>query len=181
VIDSNRAAKRIRHLDFSNTGASGSHSGAGEARAAAQAMARQSRSRWQSFGMDDLMRFPAARRRDPDVAAWFAATDPQRQLVEPWFEQLRDCGEDVCELMHDCAPTACVGDAAFAYVAAYRAHAAIGFFEGASLPDPAGLLEGSGKRMRHFKLRWGAAIDEDAVAALIAAAYADMRHRTGAA
>ncbi len=127
------------------------------------------------------MRFPAAVRRDPDVEAWLAATDPQRQLVVPWFERLRGCGGDVCELIHDWAPTACVGDAAFAYVAAYRAHAAIGFFQGASLPDPAGLLVGSGKRMRHVKLRWGAEIDEEAVAALIAAAYDDMRRRTGAA
>jgi hypothetical protein len=70
-----------------------------------------------------------------------------------------------------------VGDAAFAYVNAYKAHAAVGFFQGAFLSDPAGLLEGSGKRMRHVKLPWGRQIDESALAALIAAAYRDIRSR----
>ena len=79
--------------------------------------------------------------------------------------------------MHDHQPTACVGDAAFLYVAAYKAHAAVGFFHGADLPDPTGLLEGTGRRMRHVKLRWGAPIPDAALEALIAAAYADIRVR----
>jgi hypothetical protein len=54
----------------------------------------------------------------------------------------------------------------------------IGFYQGAALPDPAGLLEGSGKRMRHVKLRWGGKVDEAALAALIAAAYRDMKSRS---
>ena len=130
--------------------------------------------------MDELFRFPSAARRDPEVEAWFAgSSDPLRLLVAPWFERLRSLGSDVREVMHDWAPTACVGDAAFAYVAAYSKHAAIGFFQGADLPDPAGLLEGSGKRMRHIKLRWGKPVDEPAIEALIAAAYADMKARLG--
>jgi hypothetical protein len=130
--------------------------------------------------MDELFRFPSAARRDPEVEAWFAGSvDPLRLLVAPWFERLRSLGSDVREVIHDWAPTACVGDAAFAYVAAYSKHAAIGFFQGASLPDPAGLLEGSGKRMRHIKLRWGKPVDEPAIEALIAAAYADMKARVG--
>ena len=44
-------------------------------------------------------------------------------------------------------------------------------------PDPGGLLEGDGKRMRHVKLRPGAALDEKALATLIAAAYQDIRRR----
>ena len=88
---------------------------------------------------------------------------------------MRQCGPDVCELIHDGCPTACVGDAAFAYVNAFTAHAAIGFFNGAALPDPACLLEGSGKRMRHVKLRAGQDLDEKSLTALIDAAYEDMR------
>ena len=42
------------------------------------------------------------------------------------------------------------------------------------LDDPAGLLEGSGKRMRHVKLRWGRAVDEAALGVLIDAAYRDI-------
>jgi hypothetical protein len=37
----------------------------------------------------------------------------------------------------------------------FRVHVNVGFFHGASLDDRACLLEGSGKRMRHVKLRWG--------------------------
>lgn len=128
--------------------------------------------------MTELMRFPGAARRDPDIEVWFAAANHElRRMVEPWFEQMRTCGADVRELMHDGHPTACVGDAAFAYVDAFSAHAALGFFQGAALDDPSGLLEGAGKRMRHIKLRWGQPIDEGALGALIAAAYRDTQDR----
>ncbi|MBS0335194.1 MAG: DUF1801 domain-containing protein [Proteobacteria bacterium] len=103
-----------------------------------------------------------------------------RQLARPWFEAMRGCGDDVRELLQDGWPTACVEDAAFAYVAAFAAHLNIGFYQGSALPDPAGLLEGSGKRMRHVKVRWGKPADEAAIRALIAAAYRDMRLRLDA-
>ena len=125
-----------------------------------------------------LMRFPSAVRRDPSVDAWFAAPDHElRRLAQPWFEAMRGCGADVCELLADGHPTACVGDAAFGYVDAFSAHANVGFFHGASLDDPAGLLQGAGKRMRHVKLRWGEPADEAALSELIAAAYRDIRQR----
>jgi hypothetical protein len=127
--------------------------------------------------MSRLFRFASAVPRHPDIAGWLASDDPLRQQVRAWFERLRASGDDVRELLHDGHPTACVEDAAFAYVDAFSAHAAIGFYEGASLPDPAGLLEGSGKRMRHVKLRRGRAVDEQALAALIAEAHRDMRRR----
>lgn len=132
--------------------------------------------------MDPLFRLAGARRRDPAVEAWFDAdSDGVRQAARWGFEQIRACGPDVLELIHDRQPTACVADAAFAYVAAYRAHAAVGFFHGADLPDPSGLLEGSGRRMRHVKLKWGQPTPEAALQALIAAAYADIRARLDAA
>lgn len=131
--------------------------------------------------MSKLFRFPGAVRRDPDVEAWFAGGDAaMRQLARTWFERIRACGPDVRELRHDGHPTACVGDAAFAYVDAFGAHVNVGFFEGASLDDPAGLLEGAGKRMRHVKLHWGRPVDETALGALILAAYRDMRVRVDA-
>ena len=124
------------------------------------------------------MRFPDAVRRDPEVDVWFAAPDHElRRLAQPWFERMRDCGADVCELLHDGHPTACLGDAAFGYVNAFNAHVNVGFFQGASLADPNGLLQGAGKRMRHVKVRWGKAFDEAALSELIAAAYRDMRER----
>ena len=128
--------------------------------------------------MEPLFRLTGARRDDPAVSAWFEAGDPGlRHLARFWFDQIRACGLDVVECLHDHQPTACVADAAFAYVAAYRTHAAVGFFHGADLPDPCGLLEGSGKRMRHVKLRWGQPAPEAALAAMVMAAYADIRAR----
>lgn len=128
--------------------------------------------------MSQLFRLPGATRRDPGIDLWFAAgEDELRGFAKPWFDHMRGCGPDVRELLHDGHPTACVGDAAFGYVNAFTAHANVGFFHGAALEDPAGLLEGTGKRMRHVKLRWGQPIDEAALNALIAAAYRDIRSR----
>lgn len=127
--------------------------------------------------MDELFRFPGVRRRDPAVEAWFARGDPLRGVVQRWRERLYACGDDVGALIHDGRPTFCAEDAAFAYVDAYVAHANIGFFFGAFLHDPAGLLQGSGRRMRHVKLLPTRMPDEAALAALIRASYADIRQR----
>ena len=126
-----------------------------------------------------LFLLPGATRRGAAVDGWFDLTDPMRMMVEPWFEHMRGLGEDVRECLHDHMPTACVGEAAFAYVNAFTAHAAIGFFHGATLADPEGLLQGTGKRMRHVKLRPGEPIDEEALAELIGAAYRDVKARLG--
>ncbi len=127
--------------------------------------------------MDALFRFPQAARRDPAVEAWFAQGDALRLMLYPWFEALRGCGADVTELIHDGHPTACAGGAAFAYVDAFSAHANIGFFCGAFLPDPSRLLAGTGKRMRHVKLRFGVADPGEALIKLIEVAYLDMQQR----
>ena len=139
------------------------------------------RSSWQKERMDALFRFPSARRRDPAIEAWFAHGDALRGLAEPWFGRLRACGADVRALIHDRRPTACVADAAFAYVDSHAEHAGGGFFFGAFLDDPAGLLEGAGKRMRHVKLRPARMPDEAALGELVTAAYRDMRRRLGEA
>jgi hypothetical protein len=127
--------------------------------------------------MDDLFRLNGAMRRDPRIESWFAVTEPHRLMVRQWFERMRACGEDVRELLHDGCPVACVGDAPFGYVNAFKAHAAVGFFHGAMLPDPAHLLEGAGKRMRHVKVYPGREFNAAALSALIAAAFEDIRQR----
>ena len=125
-----------------------------------------------------LMRFPTAVRRDPAVDGWMGTHAGELgRLARHWFDVMRGCGDDVRELLHDGHPTACVGDAAFGYVNAFRAHVNVGFFRGADLPDPRGLLEGTGRVMRHVKLRPGREVDAAALRELIYRAYTDMKDR----
>ena len=130
--------------------------------------------------LDDILRFPSAVKRDAAIDAWLRAQRADlRPLAETWFVRMRKLGRDVRELMHDGCPTACVGDAAFGYVNAFKDHVNVGFFFGALLEDPARLLEGTGKRGRHVKLRPGCAVDSEALARLVDAAYVDIRARLG--
>ena len=68
-------------------------------------------------------------------------------------------------------------DAAFAYVDVFKSHTNIGFFYGAHLDDPAGMLEGTGKNMRHVKLKPGREPDTVALGKLIDASYLDVKIR----
>jgi len=124
------------------------------------------------------MRFPTATKRDLAIDTWLRGVrDELRPLAETWFTKMRGCGDDVCELMHDGCPVACVEEVAFGYVNAFAAHVNVGFFNGASLDDPARLLIGTGKRMRHVKLRPGRELDLAALGDLIDAAYAHAKIR----
>lgn len=130
--------------------------------------------------MSKVLRFPTAVERDPAVEAWFnSKRSPLGEIAREWFLRMRDCGADVRELLHDGHPTACVQDAAFAYTNAFTAHVNVGFFQGATLPDPVRLLQGDGKYMRHVKLMPGTAVDAVALQTLITTAYLDMRERLG--
>jgi hypothetical protein len=53
----------------------------------------------------------------------------------------------------------------------------VGLFRGAEIADPDGLLEGTGKFMRHVKLGPARDVDAMALRTLIATAYADMKAR----
>ena len=125
-----------------------------------------------------LLTFSGAIERDPAVELWLdeRASDLGR-MARAWFTRMRDCGADVRELVHDGCPVACVEDAPFAYVNVFKAHVNVGFYRGASLEDPAGLLEGDGKRMRHVKVRPGCEPDPAEMSALIERAYRDIKRR----
>src|SRR5689334_651268 len=123
-----------------------------------------------------LLRFPTSVKREPSIEVWFREhPGGLGEIARRWFEVMRACGDDVRELLHDGHPTACIGDAAFGYVNAFRDHVNVGFFRGTDLPDPNGLLEGTGRFMRHVKHRPGQRIDEAALDVLVHAAYADMK------
>ena len=128
--------------------------------------------------MNQLMRFPNPVKRNPVIEAWMIGHRGElRALAKYWFDVIRDCGDDVRELLHDGHPTAGITHAAFAYVNAFKAHVNVGFFRGAEIPDPDGLLEGTGKRMRHVKLKPGRDVDASALKRLIDDAYTDMKNR----
>lgn len=128
--------------------------------------------------MSRLLRFPGAVKRDPAIEIWMHEhPGPLGAIAQRWFEVMRACGDDVRELLHDGHPTACVGEAAFGYVNAFTAHVNVGFFRGAEILDPDGLLEGTGKFMRHVKLRSESDVDAAALMKLIETAYIDIKHR----
>ncbi len=129
-------------------------------------------------GVPDIFRLSGGVKRDRAVESWFSGGPAElRSIAQKWFEQMRQCGDDVRELMHDGCPVACVEDAAFAYVNTFKSHVNVGFFYGAALEDPAGLLVGSGKRMRHAKLSPGHELNATALGELIDAAYLDIKAR----
>jgi hypothetical protein len=128
--------------------------------------------------MEKLFRLSLGLRRDPAVEAWLDEQPGELGAVaRAWFARARACGPDVLEMVHDGCPVACVKDVPFVYVNVFKAHASVGFFLGAELKDPARLLEGAGKRMRHVKLKPGAPLDAKALGALIQASYADVKAR----
>src|SRR6478735_320490 len=128
-----------------------------------------------------FLRFDGARHRQPRIDEWLAARPPElRAIAQKWFAVMRECGNDVTELLHDGHPTACVEDGAFGYVNVFTSHVNIGFFHGATLEDPTGMLEGDGRFMRHVKARPSSLPDEAALKALIGAAYLDIKKKLAA-
>lgn len=113
-------------------------------------------------GINDILRLSGGIKRDPAVDIWLSDGPIElRSIAQKWFAQMRQCGDDVRELIHDGCPVACVEDAPFGYVNSFKSHVNVGFFFGAMLEDPAG-------------------ISTAALRALIDAAYVDIRQRLGA-
>ncbi len=124
----------------------------------------------------ESLRFDGSVEHDPVIDRWLQErAGPLGEIASQWFEAMRQCGDEVRELMHDGCPVACFGDVPFGYVNVFTAHVNVGLFQGATLRDPARLLLGSGKRMRHVKLKPGVAVDEAALRGLIEAAYRQIK------
>ncbi len=128
--------------------------------------------------MSRLFLLPDATKRDTEIENWMETHGGELgAIARHWFEVMRGCGDDVREVLHDGHPTACVDDAAFGYVNAFTGHVNVGFFLGAEIDDPSGLLVGTGKFMRHVKMRPESDIDATALTKLIKTAYIDMKER----
>ena len=64
---------------------------------------------------------------------------------------------------------------AYVYALPYKNHVNLGFYQGAGLPDPNGLLKGTGKALRHTSLKSVDETENPALPALIAAAREERR------
>jgi hypothetical protein len=126
----------------------------------------------------ELLRLGRTVERDPAIDTWLKERRGDLgAIAREWFEVMRRCGDEVRETLHDGCPVACLGDAPFGYVNVFSSHVNVGFFQGAALPDPAHLLQGTGKCMRHVKLKPGTATDDASLSKLIETAYADIKAR----
>jgi hypothetical protein len=126
----------------------------------------------------ELLKFNGVVERDPAIDAWMKDHAGELgAIAHRWFQVMRKCGDEVRELLHDGCPVACLGDAPFGYVNVFTSHVNVGFFHGAALSDPAHLLQGTGKFMRHVKLLSVADTNAAALTRLIDAAYSDIKAR----
>ena len=113
-------------------------------------------------------------------------------LLEITKESLRPVAIALRELVLEIEPSACevvrLGDRAatygvgprkmidgYAYILPHGRWVNLGFYHGVDLPDPEALLEGSGARLRHVKVRSLEDVDRAAVRALIEGAVAARR------
>jgi len=128
--------------------------------------------------MDALLRFYGKDIEPTEFESWLEQKPEMlRPIALKWFNVIRNTGPEVEAIIHDNYPIGCIDDAPFAYVNVFTSHVNVGFFYGAYLPDPSGILEGTGKHMRHVKLRPGTEYNEKAISTLIVAAYKDIKNR----
>lgn len=98
---------------------------------------------------------------------WFAALpDDQRPLLEELRRLLLATNGDFEEAIKWGQPCYSL-DSLVCFLNKRKAHVVLGFQQGAHLDDPRGLLEGTGKDMRHIKIRTAEDIDKPAFQALI--------------
>ena len=106
-----------------------------------------------------------------------------RPVVKALRKLVFEIDPDACETVRlgDRAATYGVGPRkmldGYAYILPYRQWVNLGFYQGVGLTDPGGLLEGTGARMRHVKVRSLEDADKSAVRALLECALAERRNR----
>jgi len=128
--------------------------------------------------MSDVLRLNDTKQHDPRIDEWLAGFDGDLAAIAR--EAVRMCrfyAVGGTETVQDGNPVTCIDQAPFAYVSMQKDHVRLGFFQGASLPDPNGLLTGAGKAMRYIRLAPRVGLDATAIADLIQAAYDDMSLR----
>lgn len=128
--------------------------------------------------MEKLLLYTDKDFQDLTMDIWLRSKTPAlRPIAVKWFNEIKNCGNDVQDIFHDGYPIGCVNKAPFAYVNIFSSHVNVGFFYGADLDDKSGVLEGSGKRMRHIKLKPEVAYYDNEITNFIKAAYLDIKKR----
>jgi hypothetical protein len=90
----------------------------------------------------------------------------QADAVSKLREIVKTAAPDASEAMKWAQPVYDHGGP-FAYIRAFKNHVNLGFWRGASLDDPKGLLQGDGDKMRHIKVTGMEAITPEAFTALV--------------
>lgn len=104
----------------------------------------------------------------PEADAWFIAAPASQQATLTALRRLVISLESgIAEEIKWGRPCYSTNRGLFCYMQSTKNHAALGFQQGASLNDPEGILEGTGKDMRHVKFKDGAKFNEAVVAALL--------------
>ncbi|MDE0197479.1 MAG: DUF1801 domain-containing protein [Caldilineaceae bacterium] len=109
--------------------------------------------------------------------------ETMRPIVTALQETVFQVDQNACEVVRlgDRAATYGVGPRkmldGYAYILPHKKWVNLGFYQGVDLADPAGLLEGTGAKMRHVKIRSVDDANLPAVQALIRQAL-DMRRET---
>jgi len=79
--------------------------------------------------------------------------EPQRAIVRRLRAAIREVAPDLEESVKWGAPVYGRGSRNLLSLIPHRAHVNLQVFNGAAAPDPEGLLEGTGKGLRHVKCR----------------------------
>lgn len=115
--------------------------------------------------------------------------DDVERLIDAQQPPIAELTRGLCALIHELYPDAVVsvdgGDIGFGSGTGYKGlvfvvsphgtHVTLGLYGGAGLPDPAGLMEGTGKTHRHVKIRQPGDLDRDELRQLMAAALQRQR------
>lgn len=75
----------------------------------------------------------------------------QREVVSMLRDLIREAAPEATEAIKWAQPVY-EDHGPFCYIKAFKNHVNFGFWRGADLPDPEGLIESSGKKMGHVKL-----------------------------
>ncbi|CAN5222023.1 hypothetical protein BH09BAC1_BH09BAC1_02960 [soil metagenome] len=93
------------------------------------------------------------------------------QYINEAPEEHKQIMQEVRQLLHQAVPQVQESfkwsrpvfgtDKDFAYFKAAKSYVSLGFYDASKLNDPNGLLEGTGKAMRHIKIKKAADIDRE--------------------